>query len=460
MRDRNALSGMRMKCGVAIALITMTAPAPLVAQDDRAIQPPDGAPAMALDSLVALAMEVNPSIHAAASEVDAARARIGPAGALPDPMLGLGIMNFPVSEPGFDDFMTMTTVALEQRLPFPGRLPLARRAAELELRAAERRLDAARLDVDRDVRIAWYDLALLDRSFDVIESNQALLVTLIGVTESRYGVGTGGQQDVLTARVEAARLAEEAVAISEARGSALARMNALLDRPSETPLENPHIPERVAHAAISSAPDDIRFTSAALGARAADSPLPPLEELQERAIASNPVLRAHEAAIEAQTARVELAGRAHLPDFDVSIEYGQRMGNADMVSFMVAVPVPVNRRDRQDQEVAGARAELATLEAEHHQIVNELRASVAERYAQLERDRAQLALFVRAIVPQGRAALESATAAFQAGRADFMTVIDNQATLFDYEIAYFRALTDFAQGLAEMERLVGAEVLR
>ena len=454
MKHRNALALV-----LSGAFMALFGPAPLAAQDGR-LAPPNGKVAgEALDSVVALALEVNPAIRAAESGVDAARARIGPAGALSDPMLGLGLMNFPISEPGFDDMMTMTTLALEQRLPFPGKLSLARRAAELELRAAQAELEASRLEVEADVRSTWYELAFLDRALEVIEDNQTLLVSLIGVTESRYGVGTGGQQDVLKARVEAARLAEEAVALSEARGAALARLNALLDRPSATPAEEPRIPERVARAAVSDSPDEIGFTSAALGARATDSPLPPLEELQSRAIASNPGLRAHEAEIAAQEARVELAGRAHLPDFDVSIQYGQRMEGADMVSVMVSVPVPVNRGERQDQEVTEARAELAVRQAEHHQMVNDLRASVAERYAQLERDRAQLALFVRAIVPQGRATLESATAAFQVGRADFMTVVENQATLFDYEIAYFRALADFAQGLAELERIVGAEVL-
>lgn len=445
---------------VAAVLLTAAAPAGVIARQEPAVRQQDERAAREpVDSVVALALQANPAIHAAGHALDAARARIGPAGALPDPMLALGIMNFPITDPGFRDFMTMTTIGVGQRLPFPGKLGLAQRAAELELRAAQARVEVARLEVEAEVRRAWYELAFLDRSLDVIEDNQNLLVNLIGVTESRYGVGTGGQQDVLKARVETALLAEQAVALAEARRAALARLNALLAQPSETPVEPPAIPLRIARAAVSPTPGDIRFTSAALGARAADSPLPSLEMLQERAIATNPRLRAHEAEIAAQAARVELAGRAHLPDFDVSVQYGQRMDRADMLSVMFSVPVPLNRAERQDEEVAEARARLAAMEAGHHEMVNELRAGVAERYAELERDRAQLALFVRAIVPQGRAALESATAAFQVGRVDFMTVVENQATLYDYEIAYFRVLADFATALAELERVVGAEVL-
>jgi outer membrane protein TolC len=107
-----------------------------------------------------------------------------------------------------------------------------------------------------------------------------------------------------------------------------------------------------------------------------------------------------------------------------------------------------------------AQAELSALEAEHHDRANAIRAKVAELYSGLEQDRAQLALYVKSILPQGRAALESATAGFQVGRVDFLTLVDNQATLYNYETQYYRSLTGFAQKLAELERTVGKEILR
>lgn len=79
--------------------------------------------------------------------------------------------------------------------------------------------------------------------------------------------------------------------------------------------------------------------------------------------------------------------------------------------------------------------------------------------ADLERQRAQLGLYKTAIIPQGRAALTSALANYQVGRAEFLGVLDTQATLFNYETEYFRVLTDFATTLAELERVVGKELL-
>lgn len=421
-----------------------------------------------LDSLIRVALSRNPSIQAAARQVEAAQARVGPSGALPDPMLEVGIQNLPLgreeadphagADPGPDP-MTMRMVGVGQSVPFPGKLSLRRRAAEQEAAAVAAELDAARWQVREQVIEAYSEGAHLDRSLEVLARQQAVLSNLVRVTEARYGTGRGGQQDVLTARVELTRLAEEAVALNERRLAIIARLNAVLDRPSETPVDRLAIPERISRAAVAAEAERIRFSGTALGARAADSPLPPLAVLQEAAVRLNPMLRAHEARIAAQATQVELARRAYLPDFDLSLQYGQRPGMPDMISAMVSVPLPIRKARKQDGEAASAGATLAALHAQHRAEANELRAEVARMHSELERERARLALFVRSILPQGRAALESATAGFQVGRVDFTTLLENQATLFDYEVEYHQALSDFATTLAQMESMVGKEIL-
>lgn len=428
-------------------------------------QPVAGSPRTSLDSggvdaLVEQALVASPAIHAAAARVRAARARIGPAGARPDPMLMAGVQNFPVARPGFSDFMTMTMVGLSQTLPYPGKLALRTRVARDEVAAAEAVLDAARLDVAAAVKTAYYELAYVDRALEIVARNEQLLGHLITATTAQYTVGSGAQADVLRARTEAARLGDDASALEEQRRAALARLNAALDRPSATPVEAPAIPARIARAAVAASADQVHFASAALGARAADSPLLPLDSLQALAVQHSPALHAHIAEIAAARARIALARRASLPDVDISLSYGQRQGFADMVSATVSVPIPLQKGRKQDAEVAAAAADLAALEAEHHQMVNALAADIAERVSDLEHARTQLALSIRAILPQARATLASATTGYQVGRVDFTTVIDAQASVFNAETAYYRSLTDFAASLAHLERTVGTGVLR
>ena len=426
-----------------------------------------------LDSTVRLAIANNPTLKAARARVDAARARIGPAGLRPDPRIMVGVDNLPLGSspqtvsahgvatgPSGPEPMTMYAIGIGQTVPYPGKLGLQLRVTEAGRRAADAMAAAAARQVIRDVKDAWYDLAFADQALAIARRNADLLSTLIGVTEARYGVGRGEQQDVLKARAEAPRLAEAASAFVEARRTALARLNAVLDRASDTPVDSAFIPAALTQAAVGPPGAPIRFASSTLGARAEGSSLPPLATLQGEALAGNPELRAHEAMISAQAERLELAGKGALPDFDLSLRYGFRTGGLPgMVSAGVTIPVPVYRGQRQGQAIVEADAELAALHAEHAARVNAIRAEVARIVSELERLRTQLALYAHALVPQTRATLKSATASYQVGRVEFLSVIDSQSALFMYETEYARALTDFAKGVAALEQLIGKEIL-
>ncbi|GLC27782.1 TolC family protein [Roseisolibacter agri] len=499
----------------------------------------------ALDSLVSAALAASPLVRAAAARVDAAAARVGPAGARPDPMLMAGVQNLPLSAPGFADEMTMAMVGVGQTVTLPGKRALRRTAAEREVDAARAEVARVRLDVARDVRTAYLDLAYLDRALTLVARNRTLLVEQVRVAESRYGSGAdlalapttsmasraaplampttgapmaaaraatprvsasasapamggmgsmgagggdgtpmlpaampavnaapavmggamrapmpgGALQEILRARAEVARLAEDAAALVEERRAVLARLNAALDRPSATPVDATVVPARIVRAAVAPSAREVRFTSAALGARAAGSPLPSVETLQALATERSPILRTHEALIAAQRARVELARRERRPDLDVALQYGVRPRHPDMITATVSVPIPVQRRRVQDQLVAGARAELTALEAEHHQQLAVHGAEIARLHAEAERARTQLALLSSAAMPQAQASLAASLAAYRAGQAGLAAVLDAHAAVFDQETAYQRALTDFARAVAELERSVGAEVL-
>lgn len=515
-----------------------------------------------LDTLVARALAASPLPRAAAARLEAAQAGVTPAGARPDPMLMAGLQNLPVSAPGFADEMTMAMVGIGQAIPARGKLALRRRTAERQVDAARAEVERVRLEVARDVRVAFYDLAYLDQALAGVERNRRALVDLVRVAEARYGAGadpapglseggaagaasisgarspssaappmsprspsgsaagggtnSGGMagmsagvggaagvtpptsmgagavggstmaasasgmtasgmaggnmgarggmtgsplQGILRARTDLARLGEDASALHEERRAALARLNAVLDRPSNTPVDGPRVPDRIARAAVADSGRDVRFASAALGARAADSPLPTVEALQALAAGRSPALRAHEALIAAQGTQVELARRERTPDIDVAVQYGVRPRHADMITATVSVPLPIQRGRVQDQAVAGARAELAALEAEHHRQLNALRAEVARLHAEAERARTQLALLKAVVLPQAHATLAAGAVSYQAGQAGLSVVLEARAAVFNQETAYYRALSEFAKAIAELELVVGGEVL-
>jgi outer membrane protein TolC len=449
--------GSLSRCLVAPTILILAAFAPAaVAQRDATAQGD-----ALLDSLVSHALAASPSIIAASRRVDAARARVGPAGARPDPTVMAGIQNQPLGyESGMNpDPMTMHMVGVSQTLPYPGKLALRTETAKREVDVVIADEEDAKRTVAHDVKSAYFELAYADRALAILERNRAVLVDIIKVTEVHYTAGTAMQQDVLKARVEAASLGEQASALRAQRRTQVAALNALLNRPSDTPIATAAIPERIARAAVADSASHIRFVSAELGAPVADSPLPSLAALQAMGVENNAMLHAHEARIAAQDTRIALAEKETKPDFDLSLQYGQRNGRPAMVSAVFSIPIPMQRRRKQDQDVAAARSEAAALEAEHHAQVNDINARVAKLYADLERQRTQLALDVQAILPQGEAVLAATTSSYQAGKTDLLALLDSRSTLFSYQLSYARLLSDFAESIADLEQVVGRGVL-
>ena len=445
-----------MRAALSLSFVALA----LLSSGAAAQSPTSDSTPNSLNALIRSALEENSTLHAARDRTTASHARVVPAGTRADPNLTAGLITVPVRNPSLtDDNFTMLMVGIEQSFPYPGKLALRTKAAKLDAEAVDAMFANTRLTVVRDIKTAYYELAYLDQALAIAGRTRAVLDDLIQVTESHYGTGTGLTQDVLKARVEAARLAASTNALAEARVTALAQLNATLERASDTPVPDARVPLSLARAAVAESPERIRFSAQTLGARAADSPLPPLATLQAMAVAHSPMLREHEARIAAQAARVELARKEYKPDFDVTVQYNHRVAFPDLLTAQVSVPLRLQKSARQDQALAESAAELSALESEHRASVHAINARVASLASDAERSRTQLALYVKAILPQGHAAVTSALATYQAGRADLLTLLDLQNTVFTSETAYFRLLSDFAKTVAELEQTVGAEVL-
>lgn len=409
-----------------------------------------------LAELLEEARSRNPELAAAERLAEAAAARVPQAGALPDPMLSVGLMNVPID--GFSlrhDGMTMGSIQLGQRLPAPGTRGTREAIATERYEAAERDADEVAQAVLTRLKQAYFELLFVDRAVDVLTRNRALLVDLAEVATARFAVGRTPQQDVLRAQTEVTRLEEQLAGVDARRVAALAEINAILIRPATAPIV-PEYPEPVRALALA-APASGAFTAAALDAGLGEG-LPSLAELQEQAVRTRPMLLAHVHRIEAARDAVRLAERERFPDIDVMLGYGTRWDRSDMISATVSVPLPVFAGRKQNQAVAEAERELAAEELGHHRMVAELQAEVAARYAALVRTREQILLLTEGVIPQARATIESATAAYQAGSVEFASLLEAQATLFRNEIELARRMADFGRELAALERAAGVEL--
>lgn len=395
---------------------------------------PAAAADLEIESLVREAVSRNPGIRAARERESALRERVPQAGALEDPMIGLGILNVPRNLDLDEEDMTAKELSLAQKFPFPGKLRAAVDAAELEAQAARAEAEETANRVAAEVKEAFYELSHAHRALEVARRNRELLEELARIGRARYAVGRGRQEELLRTELEITGMADELLRLEAQKTAAEARLAELLDRPPDgpwgRPLDPPFAPPPLA-----------------------------LEELRGRATAENPGLRALRLAVLARRAELERARREALPDFTLKFAYGQRDDRLDMLSGMVEMNVPIYYGSKQGRRVAEELALVRAAESRLAAAQNELFARIARLEARLRSFERRIALFRSGILPQAQLRLESTFSAYRVDRTGFAEVVEARMRLYRLELDYHEALTEHGKAIAALEAAIGGPLV-
>lgn len=413
--------------GASLALAAPRAAAQLPAAGDT----------LSLAEVYGLAAAHNPMLAALRSRTDAVRSMEPSARLPPDPQVQLGVMN--ASLPGLQTDMPASmapSVQVMQMVPLPGKLALSGEIARRGTEIAAADADEGAWMVRARAAMAFYDIYRADRQIETMRGTLRLLEDFEQVARVMYASGEGRQADVLRAGVEVARMRAEIERMRAMRRSAVARLNAVLNRPVHT---------RIPAVAYPDLPGS----------------LPPADVLQGWAEASRPRLRRSALAVEQAEARTALARRELWPDLGVGVQYGQRtaeMGTERMGSLMLGVSVPVFARQRQLKMREEAAAMQRMVEAEGADARAEVNARIGELLAELERARTLAELYRTEVLPPAEAAVQSALSSYRVGAVDFMTLLEAQMTRSEYEQELDALRAEYGRMIAELEMTIGREL--
>ncbi|MBZ0161078.1 MAG: TolC family protein [bacterium] len=390
-----------------------------------------------LQPLVQEALAANPEIRAEEKRWDAARERPPQEGSLDDPMLSFEIENLPTNSFAFtQEDMTMKKLSISQAFPFFGKLGLRSEVAQREANAIGQGYRDKRNEIVRRVKEIFYELYAIERSLEIVEKNRELLREFVKIAETKYSVGKGIQQDVLKAQVELSKLLDEQIRLEQSRQAAGARLNAILNRPPQTPLGRT---EEVSKAELTME----------------------LKELQTGALENRPLLKGLQEEIERSKAANTLARKRYFPDLTMSLGYAFREDSAiakrsDFFSAGFAINIPIYFRTKQDRQVAETSALINSVREQYQAARNEVFSMVKELVADIEKGHKLIDLLETGLIPQARLSLDSAVAGYQVGKVDFLTLLDNRVTLFNFEKEYYRTMGEYQMSLARLEWVVGA----
>ena len=389
--------------------------------------------------LTAEALAANPSLGGDRALARAAMARVRPAGALPDPMLSVGVMNLTLPRFAFreSDF-TEVDVELSQEFPWPGTLGARTRAARAEARGRESGVAARRREVTVRTAALYYRLRYVAAVRASLERQRALLGASVEIATARYATTSAPQSDPLQARVALARLDTEEVDLVQEDAELRAELRALRNAsPDDSIPVEPIRPEQLAP-----------FVHV---------PRPEAAGAVPESLAYHPRVAARLAAVDAaeQRARVERLGAR--PDFTLMTRYGARPLGSDFFSAFVGVRLPLFAGRKQHRLAEAAEADAGAARAAVVEETAALTADIRSTAARVAAGERRLRLLMDEVVPAARATAEASLRSYRVGQVDFLNVLAAEDARYRAELDAAKEASEHRTHLIMLQQLLARE---
>jgi len=380
-----------------------------------------------LEAYLQHAFAHNPRLRAAFARWKAALERIPQARSLDDPELTF--------EYFIDQMDTRYRLGISQMFPAFGVLGLRKDRAAAEAQAAMHAFDAERFMLFDRVTDAFYEYHYLARAIAVTAENHRLLEDLEQAVDARYQSGAATFADLIKVQVEQDRLADRLAALRDQRRPQSAGLAALLNLPADEPLPWPEFepsgPAMIDEAVLADMLADL-----------------------------NPELKAADAMIEAAAYREQLARRSGWPRFMAGVGWMvmpgmDGRGDESDIGLMAGLTLPVWRgRYRAERRETAALRESVTQDRDT--LRNRLRAELSMAVFDFRDAERRIDLFREALIPKAEQALAVARQAYGDGQTEFMTLIDAQRTVLEFQLMAERAVADREIALGDIGCCVGA----
>lgn len=401
---------------------------------------PDSVQTEDLSAWVQQVLENNPKLQASSDQIEVMKTRIPQSKAMPDPMVGVNFMNFPVNSFTLDqEPMTGIQFSATQMFPWPGKLGIKGQIAEQGTEISRLQYEELKNQLTNQAKQLYYELYYIDQALETVRNNQEVLQHFVKIAESKYEVGNGLQQDVIKAQVELSKMMDKEISLQNKRETLEAEINALMNRSPDVPIGHPILPEHTAA-------------------------IYDLATLKLTADEHRPLLKAWHQKMELSSRQIALAKKSYYPDLKVGLAYTQRskletgMGGVDFLSLMLGVNVPIYHHQKQEMKVEEMKFSRNSVQSRLSDVQSGVYRQLEKQLSGLNRNQQLIQLYETGLIPQTEQSLNAATAGYQTGKVDFLTLLNNQITLFNTRLAYYRALVDYQKNLAELDAAAGTSL--
>ena len=393
-------------------------PSPVPDPSEAATSAPS--PGMTLDEFEAMAERNNPTLAQAAARVQALQGEWEQAGLYPNPRAG-----YKANEINDERQAGQQGAYFGQEFVTNGKLRLARDAATQAIQQAQCAWSSQRQRVVNDVRRAFYDVLVAQRSVELTDQLVRIGQEGTGSAEKLLRAKEVSRVDLLQARIEAdsARiLAEKARNRHQAAWRNLTAVTGATDMP----------PARLAGDLQEGLP---QFT---------------WDEAVSRVLGSSPELAGARTGVARAEAVLNRQCAERMPNVDV--QAGVMYDNATrdpIAEVQVGVPWPVFNRNQGN--IRKAQAEVSAARSEVRRVELELQQRLAVAFEQYQNARCQAEKYASEMLPNAQASLDLVTAGYRHGEFNYITLLTSQRTFFQVNLAYVDAIRELRGAAVAIE---------
>ncbi len=329
-------------------------------------------------------------------------------------------------------------IGISQKIPFPGRLSLRGEIVSKEAEIAKLDFEKKARDIVAELKAAYFELVYIEKAIEITKHNQKLAEHLSKISTTEYSVDGTTVTDVFKAQSQLSQLVYDLVLLEEFRTTEVTKINSILN---SKPDEKTEIL------------CNIKFV-----------PVPmKLDDLYKTAMKNRQEITQAEMEIKKNEKKLDLAKMVYYPDFKLNFAYTDVGDRTDMsvddngrdafsVGFNINIPLWY---EKNRSAVNEAKSTLTASKFNKKYVENETFAKVKEVYFKMENSRRLVVLYKNSLIPQAKQSMETAETWFKQKKGSFSALLEMRSVWLNFNLALERALCDYYQGLAQLERLEG-----
>lgn len=336
--------------------------------------------------------------------------------------------------------------SIRNKFPFPGILALKGDIVEKEVMISREKYLIALKNLITGLTVNYDELIFVNGAISIMSENLRLLKDLESTASIKYSTGSASFNDVIKAQIEISKLATDLAILKEKKKKVIAKLNEYLDIPSAFPLG-----------------DTVRRNIKELKAS--------LKELYDVGIKNQQELKILNLKIEKTNLAITLAEKKFYPDFTLGFSYFEKdsfqLNPVTMTSFWFG---------KNDAYVREARLRYQKLKKKLTEAENKLFFDVSDIFFHLDKSEKNIRLYANSLhaygntgmniaqlephslLAQAKKAIDVAEIEYEAGKIDFLNLLDAQKKFLDFSLNYIKAVKEHNQSFAMLERIIGVRL--